>query len=72
MGALKRTVVGLFEVSQLLQLMLKMSTICTDAGSQALMPLLDCLVDNALVKKTPFLQQPLFQMIHVSDPTPVD
>ena len=55
MGALKRIVVGLFEFIQLLQLMLKMSTICTDAGSQALAPLLDCLVDNALVKKTPFL-----------------
>ena len=62
----------LIEVCALLQLVLKMSTICTHTGSQTQTPLLDSLVDDALIKAAPFLQQSLSQMMHISDPTPVN
>jgi len=62
----------MIEVCELLQLMLKMSSLCTHTGSQTQTPLFDSLVDDALIKATPFLRQPLSQMIHASDPTRVD
>ena len=48
--------------------MFKVSFILTDTAMQSLLPLADCSVNNTLVEEVPFLSQPFFHMINVTDP----
>ena len=46
--------------------MLKMMSLCTDAGNESLPPFTNGHIDNCLLHIRPHLDQTLFQLIHVT------
>src|SRR5688572_4696781 len=49
--------------------MLKMSILSTNTGTvKTLAPLLDCVIDNCLIKQRPLLNETSLQMVHVKNP----
>jgi len=52
--------------------MFKMSAVCSNTSTEALTPLLHCVVDDALVKMFPHLRNALLQLLHSPDLHPVD
>ena len=48
--------------------MLKMSSLSSNTGTKTLAPLLDCFIDNCLIKLCPLLNETSLQMVHVMNP----
>src|SRR6186997_121672 len=48
--------------------MLKMSSLSANTGTKTLAPLLDCVIDNCLIKLCPLLNETSLQMVHVMNP----
>ena len=49
--------------------MLKMSALSANTGTvKTLAPLLDCVIDNCLIKQRPLLNETSLQMVHVMNP----
>ena len=48
--------------------MLKMSTLSANTGTKTLAALLDCVMDNCLIKLRPLLNETSLQMVHVMNP----
>src|SRR5688572_22038837 len=48
--------------------MLKMSTLSANTHRKTLAPLLDCFIDNCLIKLRPLLNETSLQVVHIMNP----
>ena len=51
--------------------MLELPAISVNTCTKALTPLVDCVINDALTEVSPFLDQALLEMLHVTYPRPI-